>query len=681
VLAHFSDSSAQLLKLAGDPPTVAGAEEGFCRLLSLFDRPDYALDMLPIVGTQNDNEVLSGSFTDFLARWNRTYTWPTLILGTPDTYFEAVAPHRARLPHFRGDSGAPWESGFGSDPGVTTSYRSAQRNAETAECLAALAELAFPAHATPRQALHALWEALHLTAEHTWSSIASGDSPDSVEVGAQEEWKRQKAAEAAFRALEQVRSGLCCLGMLTGLGQDSLLVVNSLGWVRDIEVEIELPFPARFLNDDGEAIDPVRYRCGSTVSHWFLARNVPAFGVLIYRVQDRGAPMCPSRARSRKSTQEIVSERFVVRFDRDGTVSGLLDRQTGRSLLTDDPMLAFGELVHRFTAVEVYPMERPGRFSAQDSDPEASEAPWESRSHRARRVAVEDGNRGLTLRLATSDEPPALEMAIRLDDRSTAMNVDATVTKPPSRRMEDLLLAFPLADSGGPLWLDRQLRWVNPEDDSLPGSWRQWYFIEHAARLLGTDGSVLYCPRDAPLIRRSLPGPESWTGEESAERPAIFSWLYNNRWPKNFPTRWSGILRSRYRIQFLDGHDPLRALRAALESHAPGLAFHPSTPFASDDRDRRAHRPMGSFVCLQASDNLLCSFGTDPLPSTLILRVVEIGGSSGQLLCDLPPRFHLSRVTTGDAFPPEVTVHETKAATQLSGRIPPWCRATFQLKS
>jgi hypothetical protein len=681
VLAHFSDSTAQLLKLAGDPPTVAGAEEGFCRFLSLFDRPDYALDVLPIVGTQNDNEVLSGSFTDFLARWNRTYAWPMVTLGTPDTYFEAVAPHRARLPHFRGDSGAPWESGFGSDPGVTTCYRSAQRNAEIAECLAALAELAFPTHAASRQALHALWEVLHLAAEHTWSSIASGDSPDSAEVKAQEEWKRQKAAEAALRALEQVQAGLCSLGLLTGIDQNSLLVVNSLGWARDIEVEIELPFPARFFDDSGDVVDPVRSRRGRAVSHRFLVQNLPAFGILIFRIEDCGTQLRPSRARSGKSTQEIVSERFVVRFDRDGTISSLLERQTGRSLLTDDPMLAFGELVHRFTAVDVYPTQRQGRFSAQDSDPEASEAPWESRSHRARRVAVETGTRGLTLRLAASGESPTLEMAIRLDDRSTAVNVDATMTKPPSRRMEDLLLAFPLADSGGPLWLDRQLRWVSPKDDSLPGAWHQWHFVEHAAWLLGTDGSVLYCPRDAPLIRRSLPGPESWTGEECADRPAILSWLYNNRWPKNFPTQWSGILRSRYRIKFLEGHDPLDALRAAVESHVPGLAFHPSAPFASDDRGHRAHYPMGPLVSLQASDNLLCSFGSDPHPSTLILRVVEIGGSSGQLLCDLPPRFHLSGVTTGDDFRPVVNVHETDASIRLSVGMPPWCRATFQLKS
>lgn len=175
VLAHFADHYSQLRFMAGDPQSLAGGVDGLLRYLHRYERPDYLPDKLAVIGTHADNEDLADGDTNFVGRWNSTFSHPHFRISTFDEYLAAVAPLREQLPRWKRETGSFWEDGVGSATADFASYRTTQALLPAAETLAAAVTVREPRYLANRSELDRGWSDLSVAAEHTltWSRATS----------------------------------------------------------------------------------------------------------------------------------------------------------------------------------------------------------------------------------------------------------------------------------------------------------------------------------------------------------------------------------------------------------------------------------------------------------------------------------------------------------------------------
>lgn len=189
--------------------------------------PDLPYSMIYTRWTTGDNAPPDPNLSAFVARWNREYSSPHLVIATTSQAFRALdAKYGNTLPTYRGDYNGCWEDGAASTAAATAINRRAANRLSQAETLWAMlgaspesslgdsdregdrrvirgnsqSGLISAARQYPQADFDRAWQNVVLYDEHTWGAYCSWSDPRSEFTREQWMWKRRYATEALSEA-------------------------------------------------------------------------------------------------------------------------------------------------------------------------------------------------------------------------------------------------------------------------------------------------------------------------------------------------------------------------------------------------------------------------------------------------------------------------------------------------
>ncbi|MET9696891.1 glycoside hydrolase [Streptomyces sp. NPDC006529] len=351
--AHYS---------AGWPSDAApDAESAAGQLLELYEL------LRPSAATRNVLVPLGTDFSwphrwslDVQHAWNRRYCWPRMEHSGPRAHFDAVraelaARGREPLPVTR-EMGPVYTGKDVSYADVKQAHRAAENLVEEAEAFAALA-CAEGLAEHPRQRLDKAWRHLLHAAHH---DAVTGTFSDQVYLDLLPTWREAQDLAEGVRAdaLRVLTAAADTRAPDLGASrtEDSVpppatlavTVHNPLSWTRTDLVRTTVDLAA--LGSGGAAADPHRIAvcdaggrrapvhleavAGGTAEIAFLAADVPALGHRTWWLTADG----PARSGGWAPAPGLTIENGTFRAEADpargGGLASLVDRRTGRDLLT-----------------------------------------------------------------------------------------------------------------------------------------------------------------------------------------------------------------------------------------------------------------------------------------------------------------------------------------------------------
>jgi hypothetical protein len=567
VLAFFADCYSQLRFMCADPPTLAGLENGLCRFVDVYERPDYAPSHLPIVGTHADNEDLAHGYSDVVKRWNERYLWPRAIFSTPAQYFSEVEPQRASLPSFCGDGGSYWEDGVGASAAAVIVHRRAQSLLPVARTLQALAP-----HLTDNKPDTATIQAaaanLLIGSEHTWTAAHATEHPESEHANRQLGWKRLRVEAALDGAAGLVDVSLSQLAEEIALASPALLLFNPTPWPRHLETSFESD---DLILADGAlpaSVEPQPHAPART--HVRTAQPVPGFSYVSFPLAN-GRPV-PAEWRA-LFERVLETEQYRVTLDPDlGGIAQVTDKRLGRDLLTENTQLRMLQINYvQGGGGDADRGTGPSASSLYDAQPwrDAPElavtpSPWSS-------VSVLEQPWGLLLRCrGRMPDGSSFEVRLRVPQDGLC-EAQLRLEKQPVLAKEGVYISFPFHVPNASVVYDRQIGWVDYSEDHLPGACYEWLTTQHAVVLSNTDVAVSWHSADAPLFTLDFVR-GTWQRGPSTSDGVLHSWVMNNYWWTNVPAKQSGPATFRYAFGAMPGADRARAARLGRQFRRPPLA-------------------------------------------------------------------------------------------------------------
>lgn len=632
VLAFFADSYAQLRYMAADPPTLGGLADSLIRYTALYERGDYLPHDLPIVGTHADNEDLADGYADLVERWSARYAYPRLKFSTFGDYLEAVRPLRDRLPTVRGDGGSFWEDGAGAQASALAVYRRAQMLLPAADSLCALICVAYPGLRPDRPTFDRAWHHLLFGCEHTWSAAHATDRPHSRSAADIRDWKAVQITNAWRLASDKGRCGLAQLAELAGARSPALVAYNPSSRTRDLTIEHEMRESRQPLDGDGVAI-PVEVlgppRDGYADTR-FTVRGVKPFGYQVIQLADGET----RSAASWRRTPEVVSGRYTVGVDPDaGRVLSLTRRDSGHQLLDAAAPYGLGEVLYVSGGGD-----RAGRglgaqiTSLSDYDPglpQARLSVHRCRMHYRGHCRVPDGVRlhfqgaGPTL--------PELSMDLRLFDEADRVELTLHMRKETELAKEAVYVAFPFAVPDPTFRYDRQLGWVEPASDHLPGACNEWFAIQNGAAMTGPSGGIVWASPDAPLVTLEVVR-GTWARQCRPGSGTLLSWVMNNYWWTNTPASQAGVLTVRYAFWPVSCWDESQASVLVRDFRTPALVDEVTDLDRTMNVDPVLPTDAGQLIAMSLPANVDARvYGSTRWPHGLLVRLEEIGGHGADL--------------------------------------------------
>ncbi len=155
--------------------------------------PHFKYSMIYTRWTTGDNAPPDPNLAPFVARWNRRYISPHLVIATTSQAFHALAAKYGKiLPTYRGDYNGYWEDGAGSSARATSINRRAGNRLSQAQLLWSI--LHAPRY--PLAGFDRAWQNVLLYDEHTWGAYCSWSNPYRKFTREQWAWKRRYAVRA-----------------------------------------------------------------------------------------------------------------------------------------------------------------------------------------------------------------------------------------------------------------------------------------------------------------------------------------------------------------------------------------------------------------------------------------------------------------------------------------------------
>lgn len=597
-LAFFADGYSQLRQLATDPVTTAGLTESLCRWLTRYNRADYVPADLPVVGLHTDNEDFADLPTEAVAAWNRRYLAPRLRWSTPPEYFAAVGTLAPQLPVLDGDGGSYWEDGVGSDPIFTARARRAVGELAAAESLAALLRSWFPALATPAGRFDAAWEDLGIAFEHTWTWAHVAVHPDAEQTRDQLRWKRDVLSRAERVARDEGERALSRLADLVATIGPAVVVYNPLPWPRPIVAEVEVAPETTFAAPPGnlDVAAAVLDEVDGLARTLLRVPDVPAFGYRIVRMEggrcaDRpsersldAGPLGAGGAGRGTTRLQVRTSRYVLGVDQaSGRIQSLRHTASGLELIDATSPFSFAGLV-----VTAGGGTDGGRGFGEEAtrlieaDPSL---PWPSIAVRPASLRPSVHRRlpfGDVVSFTGEGEGiPELHVDLALSDDDDAIDVFVQAQLEPTRAKRAVYVAFPFGLAEPTVRFDRQVGWVDPARDQIPGSCHDWYTHFYAVVLEGPPAfggptgtpqpvGIFWASRDAPLFCLGDVVRGRWA-RAPLSSATVLSYVVNNHWNTNYRPTQGGRLELQYRFAPIPPGDLAQAARRGRELRRPGL--------------------------------------------------------------------------------------------------------------
>ena len=223
--------------------------------------PAYPFDFMYAQSTHPirvDNGPPDARMPAFVQEWNAQGRTPRIEFTTPAAFNRMLRDRYAEhIPTLRGDWLDWWSDGVASSAYETGVSRATHEQLLTAETIAAWLATGGPTPWSAERAAH-VYEQTTLYDEHTWGAFASIAAPTALWTKGQWNRKANFAYTASAEALDMLADasrhlartvaepgieGMFNLGDLDPraaypeTGADSLLVINTLPWARDVVVD------------------------------------------------------------------------------------------------------------------------------------------------------------------------------------------------------------------------------------------------------------------------------------------------------------------------------------------------------------------------------------------------------------------------------------------------------------
>jgi len=493
-----------------------------------------------VFGAQWENSDLFPQQAQIADEWNKIYAYPKLrYAGVADALREVAEQAGKSLPVIKGDGGPYWEDGIYSDTQNAILARSTEQRAPSAEKLSTLASLVHPYVQVESAALRRLWQNLLLFDEHTWGAWQSIASPQSEETVRQQAVKDTFATQAEQDLEYVLDRGMAAISDYINDPKGTLVVFNTLNWLRSGLVEAELRKGSELIDlETGKTVpfqqvaDLPAYPTGPGEPSFqrvrFLAQDVPAMGYRCYTIREEGrAPV-----KNEIAVDESRLENQYYRVDLDpasGAVHSVFDKELGKELANTASPYRFDQYVY------VSGGDKPpyNRLIFGDAKLPAPELVIHG-TQAGHLVSVERTPFGEVARLESSNlNTPEVQTEVILFDSQKKIEFINHLRKQKVYTKEGVYFAFPFAADDPQIRYDLQDGIVDPTRDLLPGATKEWFSAQHWIAVEQGGVTAALIPADAELLTLGDIVRGKWPMELDEHRGTVFSYVMNNYWHTN----------------------------------------------------------------------------------------------------------------------------------------------------
>ncbi|MCX7012691.1 MAG: alpha-mannosidase [Candidatus Sumerlaeota bacterium] len=411
VLAHFPPADTYNARLGPAP---------LCKSVRGMKESDRSDDFLVLYGFGDGGGGPTKEMLENARIGANVEGCPRLKQGTVDGFFEKVERDAQDLPTWVGELYFELHRGT-----YTTQARNKRNNrrcefllrdAEWSATLAMLArgERSRATDKHPQAELAELWRTVLMNQFH---DIIPGSSIGLVYEDSDRQYAEIMPRMAALR--DEALRALTPSIDTSGPGQP-VVVFNSLSWTRTGVAEA--PLPAGVKGDSvmqaTGAVSPAEIvGRGKNRRLRFIARDVPPMGYAVFHlVPDKADPP----AAELLATHHVLENRLLrVRFDRNGLIRSIYDKQAHRDIVPEDRRAnvfqLFEDKPHAWDAWDIFPyyMDKGRDLTELESVEVVSEGPIEAALRMTRRF----GDSRLEQVIALGADSPRIEFRTRVDWR------------------------------------------------------------------------------------------------------------------------------------------------------------------------------------------------------------------------------------------------------------------------
>ncbi|MFE7392220.1 polysaccharide lyase family protein [Streptomyces sp. NPDC057582] len=545
-----------------------------------------------------DNRGPQLGLSEFVKRYNETYSWPKISMTTPTEYFNEVRKTEGdSLPVKSGEFSDWWSLGSGSAAGETAQNRQAQARTTSAETLGSLAGLNVPTDGGRQDDVDAAYENEELFTEHNWGH--------SGQLANDEVWAYHRRFATEADRLSRSAKDSALRDLATTVHNPgpwpSIAVFNSLSWKRSDVVTAKVDVPSG--SSDFSLVDedqPVPYevvdRTGDTATLRFLARDVPGIGYKTYQLEPGESNPSDADGAIHADTSGMENQYFRIRFDPDtGTIASIYDKARGKELVDTGSHYQVNQYIYR---------PNPAGTKKGNHQPTSPDREW-TPTHGTIRV-VNSGPVSATVEVRQDPGPgagttgvSAITQRITLDAASPRIEINNTLDKDRVVSAEEGYFAFPFKVDDPRVTYEVPGMQVGFFDDQLPDSALDNQAIYGYANISNRAGGVTFSSDSTPLVefdhirtqeRVVRPGrlddqPKSVDPSKYLPKNgSLFSLAFNNLWDTSFPATQTGRIGFNYAITSHEGE-----FNAVRETHFGREAM---TPLSATAVQARQHGPL-----------------------------------------------------------------------------------------
>jgi hypothetical protein len=563
-------------------------------------RPPFAWDVLHLRthGRWSDNAGPSRAVSDIVEEWNRRWLFPRLRVSTNEAFFDdAVDRLGDVIPTYTGDWNDWWAHGVGSATAPVGLARQAQNDLADAQTLGAAARLLDVASTTapvvdPDEGYRqlALWD------EHTWGASNSWEHADHGSSAGEHQWawkvaRAYAAVDESDRALQLARQALAATLPRHPDALVSVYAFNVTGAARTEELEVFLPAGLVPLRSPVSVVDA---RTGTALPHvertedagsrglgrYLTCRVAEVPGVGFVRLDLVPAEAGPAPAVALADVTRLENEFLTVIVDlATGTLSSVVDRRTGRELVSRSGPFGFNHYVYdRYSTIG-----RSNHNSSKFADA-GNLALISSRdvAGPAGVVSATSDARGQQVVLRQQVVGAEwLEVTYRLPAGIAHLEITNRLRKGSTWDKESAFFAFPFATTDPTVLQESAGGLTGPGLAQVPGGAEYMRAIRHFVSLQDEAGAIGWATAEVPLVEvgnLALPYVPFPATLPRSEPGTVFSWVHNNIWDTNFPVEQSFETDLRYRVAAGPGDAPSLAAATAASLVQPLRAVLAETP-------------------------------------------------------------------------------------------------------
>lgn len=504
--------------------------------------------------------------------------------GSMADFYAAIIKEKPELPVVRGDMPDTWIHGYMSMPREVKAGMNLSKSVTNMEALNTLKTIWGRASEEDMAPIvDGAMEQIHLFDEHSFGMAMShgqggywayGDHFDDLRAKGFYEpieysWKEKSNHITAAEKLvyptfsREIRR----LAAAVNASGERIVVYNPLPWERNDLVTVQTTNPLKKALKNTSTGEIVQVSRDHNIVQ-FMANHIPAMGYTTFIPVDDEAQASKMALVCDAKSGIIENDYFRIVFDeKNGTISSMIDKKSGREAVKANSELQFGQYVYE-------------RFSKQNTDQYAKDyikAGWNWAYPELGRINLTDDpyqrTSGKNARVEFLRDSLSVSAVMHFEsDANLKHRYSLTFTlyrnkpaveliwsingKPADAWPEGGWISFPFNIDNPHFKLGRIGAVVDPATDFVKGSNADYCFLSTGMAVLDSNnqGFGISSP-DAPGVSLDRPGLWKYSPGFVPHQANVFFNLYNNQWSTNF-TEWvEGSWNARFYIWSIDGYE------------------------------------------------------------------------------------------------------------------------------